>query len=529
MQTFTYPTSDLDDAKKLLTSLGTFWSRTYEAKDQMQTYAQAVSAAAAQNELSMLEAIAALSRYDVPIFHTENWYPLVLRKSQTNFTPANAFTFNNDQLVFDSGKQAKFNEFSGRDFFAFNAPENLAGAARIFDRLVFPNYELIGGVDFVVDTASQVIIFTEDPFTSDTVTKQPIYENEQLVDEEITLWAFKANFDYGYLFQQFAYAVNINLASSENAKALTNAVISGLILGGASDAAIVPALSAIFDVPLVKSDGEVVEVITLDNAGLLIVTDKHVYRFNADATPAVAVGAVVNTGAHLTGAVKFVDLNRGVAPDDLKALALDSGYTSGCFYSDLVFENKEVPLRVDTEHPSGYTYVSFPLAGFPNDVRRFFDEMHERGIQQIPTTPPECDLTGENRRLGTLAHILDRRPERVGEPDATSLPATINPLKFLIANVLRNNAAIVKVRISELGKNHLGLYNIRHVRQLLPPYSALFFFYELDGQKDRISGIFDVNEAIKRFKGVEPLQTAVAPILVKDKGVLVRTVSGTCQ
>jgi hypothetical protein len=288
-------------------------------------------------------------------------------------------------------------------------------------------------------------------------------------------------------------------------------------------------LSAIFDVPLVKSDGEVVEVITLDNAGLLIVTDKHVYRFNADATPAVAVGAVVNTGAHLTGAVKFVDLNRGVAPDDLKALALDSGYTSGCFYSDLVFENKEVPLRVDTEHPSGYTYVSFPLAGFPNDVRRFFDEMHERGIQQIPTTPPECDLTGENRRLGTLAHILDRRPERVGEPDAAALPATINPLKFLIANVLRNNAAIVKVRISELGKNHLGLYNIRHVRQLLPPYSALFFFYELDGQKDRISGIFDVNEAIKRFKGVEPLQTAVAPILVKDKGVLVRTVSGTCQ
>jgi hypothetical protein len=288
-------------------------------------------------------------------------------------------------------------------------------------------------------------------------------------------------------------------------------------------------LAAIFDIPLVKEERETVEVITLDNHGLFIATDKSVYRFSAPSNPIVAVGDVVEAGDALTDAFEIIDLNRGTVPTGLAALALDSGFTAACFYSDLIFENKEVPLTVDSAHPSGYTYVSFPLSGFPADLRRFFDELHARGIESIPETPAECDKTGANKRLGTLAHILDRRPNPMDEPQAGDLPPTINPLRFLVENVLRNNTAIVRVRVSRLGKNHLGLYNIRNVRQLLPPYTALFFIYELDGQKDAIDGTDSVLARITKFKGMAPIQDAVSVNLVQDRGVMVRTVSGTCQ
>lgn len=530
MQTFTYPASDLDNVKTLLSSLGSFWARTYTGKDQLQSYVQGTAVTVAQTELNLLETVAALSRYDVPIFHTENWYPLVLKKSQTNRTPADTYRFDEAALQFDDGPTATFDGVATRDFYAFPAPDNFVSAGQIFDRLVFPNFSLIGGTDFVVDTLNSAIIFTTNPFELETVSRRPVYSaGDELVDEEITLWAFKAAFDYEYLFKQFAYAVNINIASSENAKALVNAVITGLLAGGASDRALYGALSAICDTPLVATDGETVELITLDNDGLIIATDKQAYRFSAAATPIVAIGDRLNAGDRLTNTFELVNLNRGTVPDMITALALDSGFTSGCYYSDLIFENKEVPLIVNTAHPSGYTHVSFPLAGFPHDLRRFFDELHDRGIAQIPQTPAECDKTGANRRLGTLAHILDRRAQPVGEPQADDLPATINPLKFLVENVLRNNSGIVFIRVSELGKNHLGLYNIRHIRQLLPPYAALFFVCQLSGVKDAISGPLNVNENISKFMGMTPLQDTVPVALVRDRGVVVRTLSGTCQ
>jgi hypothetical protein len=530
MQTFIYPASDLDQVKPLIASLGSFWARTYTGKDQLTSYASATAAAVAQTERNLLETVAALSRYELPIFHTENWYPLTLKKSQTNVTPANAYRFDADRLQFDTGTAIAFDGAADRDFYAFPAPADFAAAGQIFDRLVFPNLALIGGTDFIVDTADAVVIFTSNPFDIATASRRPVYDaNDNLVDEEITLWAFKASFDYSYLFQQFAYAVNINIASSENAKKLVNAIITGLLDGGASDRAVNGALSAIFDVPLVETNGEVVELVTLDNTGLVIATDKQVYRFSSAATPLVAVSDTLNAGDRLTDTFEIINLNRGVVPDTITALALDSGFTSGCYYSDLVFENKDVPLLVDHDHPSGYTYVSFQLAGFPHDIRRFFDELHARGISQIPQTPPECDKTGANKRLGTLAHILDRRIKPAGEPQIDDLPATINPLKFLVENVLRNNSGIVFVRASELGKNHLGLYNIRHIRQLLPPYAALFFIYQLSGKKDAISGLFDVNENIGKFKGLAPQQDIVPAALVHDRGVTVRTLSGTCQ
>jgi hypothetical protein len=529
MQTFTYPASDLDDKRALLNVLGSFWARTYEGVDQLTSYTRATANVVAQTQLNLLETVAALSRYDVPVFHTENWYPLVLRKSDLQTTSANQYRFDVDTIEFNDTKSVQFNQFAGRDFFAFPVASTFNGAGQIFDRLLFPTFGLLSGVDFVVDADTQTLLFVVNPFENERVQRRPLYSGDKLVDEEITLWAFKAQFDYQYVFRQFAYAVNVNLRSSENAKSLVNAVITGLVSGGASAAILADAMAAIFDVPVVQGNEEIVEVIALDNHGLLICTDKAAYRFDAAAVPTVAVGDTVFRGDRLVDVFQIFELNRGEIPGAINALALDTGYTSACFYGDLIFENRDVPLLVDPNHPSGYTYVSFPLGGFPNDIRGFFDELHARGIEQLPTTPPECDKTGFNKRLGTLAHILDRRTNPVGEPQPDDLPATINPLQFIVKNVLRNNAVIATVRVATLGKNHLGLYNIRHIRQLLPPGSGLFLIYTLSSRNNQIDGTTALTETLDKFKAAEPLSDTVAANRVKDGGVVVRSVSGTCQ
>ena len=526
MQKYTYPTSDLEDVGKLLSSLGSFWSRIYEAKDQLATYGYGSAQIATQTQLNLLETVAALSRYEIPVYHTENWYPLVIRKSELNVTAANYYRFDKDNLEFDGNTPVNFDALTARDFFAFNVPDDLTGAGQIYDRLLFPSISLTSGVDFVFDDENNALLFAVDPFSLDTVLRQPIYDGDRLVDEEITLWLFKAKFDYQYVFKQFAYAVNVRARSSENYKKLVNAVISGLLDGGASERAIDDALSAILDVPLAEGD-ETVEVITTDARGLIIATDKAVYRFPATATPIVAVGDTLQKSQQLTNAFSVVELNTGTVPDELTALALDQGFTFGCFYSDLIFENLEVPLIVDEQHPSGYTYVKFDISGFPHDVQKFFDEVHARGIEDFlaaQTTP--CDKT--SKRRGTLAHLLDRRSAPDSEPVAANLPRTINPLKFLVENVLRNNTAAVLINVGEMGPQNLGVHSIRHLRQLIPPHSALFFVYQISGINDRLVGPESVTDWPVKFKGAAPLVDNIGGALIKDKGAIIRVVGGNC-
>ena len=588
MQLFTYPESDLDRGDSLLRVLGSYWSKTFQAPDQVSSYTQAIAAGAKQLQLELLETIAALSRFKIPVFHTENWHPIVLHSSQLNLSAASLYKFEQAGFTFDTGNSANFDSARPTNFFAFPAPSNMVGAGHIFDRVLFPTTDLVSGADFIVDSDDQVVIFTQNPFDIESLPKIPTYNSDgQLVNETIVLWAFRANFDYQYVFRQFAYAVNIQLKSGENAKALVNAVFDGLINGGASASILSAALSAIFDVPVVRSGGETVEVITTDRRGVLIATDKHVYRFAAGSMPTVALGQTLREGDTLVDTFDIIDIRRGEIPDDFLALAIDQNMTSACYYSDLIFENLEVPLRVDTNHPSGYTFVDFQLSGFPADVHYFFADMHARGMyydnQPIPTTKQNlekvlavdvrpysavvitdkntyvgapgivpavrvaendtdrlalgtpvfarirsCDYTNF-KKYGTLAHLLDLRKDPVGEPQADDLPATINPLQFLVKNILRNHTTIVTVKLAGLGRNKLDLYNIRHVRQLIPPYAGLFFVYNLNGLRDAVPGDDLTMEDMTVFRGMSPVSDTIPVINVRDKGVIVRTVSGTCE
>jgi hypothetical protein len=210
----------------------------------------------------------------------------------------------------------------------------------------------------------------------------------------------------------------------------------------------------------------------------------------------------------------------------LAALALDSGFLAACFYGDLIFENKDTPLVVTTDD-EGYTKVSFKVAGMPQDVKQFFDEIHARGVtaakEDVGNCPPD------KPRRYTLAHFLDKRKNPISEPEVQHLPAVINPLRFIVENTLRNNVFVVKLTVSALGRNRLGLYNIRHLRNLLPPGVAMLLVFELTAPLNTIDGDDRISENTQFFVGAEPAEDTVDETFINDLGVTVRTLSGTCQ
>lgn len=570
-QEFVYPGSDLDRSRILLSLLGTFWAQTYTGRDQLRSYTNATATAVAQTHRNLLEVVAALSRHDVPIFHEELLVPIVLRKSQLNSQITNSARFDRTSLTF--GDRVKFDVPLLDDLFSFPIDPALRGVKQVLNKITFPTVVWLESVDFLIDTDNRAIRFTSNPFENDGFLRRPIYSDDVVTDEEITLWGFCGQFDYNYVFNQFAYAVGIKLRSSEAYKQLMNAVISGLIDGGASAKNLDLALSAICGIPLTVDQHETIEEIFYDSHGLFIASDKNVYRFAADAEPLVSVGMRTTAGTQLvrcfevrelftfntyklpeddnlvpvtdattnlvtqlfepinTEAYEDVILNTGAnqttTRKDLLGLAVDRGFLSACFLGDLLFENKLVPLEVDVNHPTGYTYLRFGLGGFPADVQQFFDELHARGIEAAEMAQDPCHPPG--RRTGTLAHILDTRIQPNSEPGPEHLPDVINPMRFLIENVLRNNVFVVRIVVAATGPDALKVYNIRHLRRLLPPQTAMLVVFELSGATEQIKGDIMIHEWQSTFVGVEPQSDEINESYLDDSTVTVSILSGTCQ
>ena len=534
MPYFKFPQTVYDQPKNLLAVLGSWWADTYAGREEIASLVQGKARIENQSLFNVMELIAAISRFSVPIYHSENWYPLYLLASQRN----NAQT---SLLRYDAG--ATFNGSYSYDiptekpFHAFPCPATLVSAPLIVNRFTDPTLTQNENLDYVlVDNA---IIFRSNPFDDPRVAKRTVYTNGVPTDTEALVWVFQGQFDFDTVYQQFGYAVGLRLKSSAGYRDLLNTVYDAIV-GGTTANDIMRGMSAMTGVPLVQEDQETVVDIVADPVNLIIITDLHVYKFGVNAVPTVVVGQKVFRGEALTDALQINELNCGVTPDSLRALAIGQGFLMTCFYSDLVFENREVLLQVITDDPSGYTKLKWDLGGFPLDVEKFFDELHYRGVleSERPIDPCEegvktiayqrndCNEVDVIQRKGTLAHLLDRRENSVDEPKASNLPDTINPLKFLIENVLRNNAFIVRLKPASAGHNGVGLYNARMLRRLLHPGTALILIVDLTPDADLVT-VDRLAEQITTFTGMTPLKDTVTTVV--DRRVGIRIITGSCQ
>ncbi len=534
---FTYPSTIYDKPRNLLSVLGTFWADIYERKDQVSSLVRGKAVVEMQTMLDLMEVIASLSRYTVPIYHKDNWYQLRLLASQQN-TAATSLARYDGKYDYDTG--LRYDVPPESQYFAFPLPANLDEIPCILNRFIEPTLTWTNSIDYQIDQQSRSLVFHKDPFTDPRVLLRPVYDQGVIVDQEAILWVFRGSWDWQLVYQQFAYVLGLRLKSSVGYRDLMNTLFDAIV-GGTAHRQVQLAFSAMTGIPLVREAEETVKEIALDKSARLIITDRHVYKFVPDAMPVVAVGDVVHAGDSLTDALQFFEFNRGQVDDSLRGLAMGEGFLASCYYGDLIFENKEVPLEVITDDPSGFTKIKFPLGGFPADVERFFADLHANGIAAATTPIAECEdcetvihpgqpceTEDVVLRRGTLAHLLDIRPTRQGEPTAAALPAYINPLKFLIENVLRNNAALVRVRVGQLGPQGVGLQNARLLRKIVPPHTALIVLLELTPASDSVT-TNRIAETISTFDAVNPVSDTISAARIREGRPVVRMVSGTCQ
>jgi len=454
-----FPLNELNEPDKLLGILGSFWTQTFGGSNQVKDLVDARSALDFENHLLFLELIASISRFKLPVFHRENWFFLLLNESDKNQSKLDLPQYNG-QYNYSEAPEIFYGQFVSTNLFRWNIDPKLVNANTILNRITGSTAILTKGTDFQITEG--VISFIQDPFASDKWATREVFEGNELVDRQIGMWVYNGQFDWNSVYIQFGYAIGVALRSSEEYKLLMNAIYDCLV-EGTSIRGFQQFFTAITDIPVVKENGEIVE--TIFNQSLestFVITDKNVYRLHKESEISVAVGDVLHDGQTLSDGLEFVEFNDGTGYEQLQYLSVGYGILDGGYLDNLVFANENVPLEL-TYDTDGKAEVRFEIGGFALDIDRFWTTVHQKGIE-----------SGQ-----TLANLLDTRENPIDEPTALALPAEINPLQFLVENVLRFNAFVIKLKPHLFGPNALGLESAFFLRKLIPPHTLCLILVEL--------------------------------------------------
>lgn len=496
-----YPRDALDQPDVLLDLLGTYWSQAFAGSDQLLAYCDGVGRAEGAARDALGDALACLSIDAVPVYRTGPWRPLTFLRSAARASAAAAFgaagTF---------GAGAAYGAADGPPAYAVDS--GVASVAWIFDRIATPTVSLCAGLDFVATPGR--VAFRTDPFADPRLVARPVVDaSGAVVDAEMTLWLYRPGVDHRDVHDHFGYALGLDLPSSEASKALVVALWDAAVKGS-SGATLGAVLAALTGVPA-AAGAEVVEAVGRDRRGLLVVTDRAAYRLPAAATPLVAPGDALAAGDPLCDAVTLHPFNRGEVPPGLRALAIGPGVLAPGYAGDLTFEGGDVPLVVAADG-AGRARASFAVAGFPADVRAFWDEVHARGV-----------AAGR-----TLAQLLDARAAPAGEPTAADLPPTVDPLGFLCANFLRANCVLARIRAGSLPGGGDGGAGLRLLRRVVPPHVALLVLVDMPTLADAIGSAPSPAEALAGYTAADPLVEAALPHGSRDALGPLRPVLRSC-
>jgi hypothetical protein len=419
---FTYPSSYLDGIEATAAQLGNFLPDTYGGSKLVRDYLRGASLVEQQVFNNTVEAQDTLGSLACPLFHTEQIYKLKLQKSEQ--VPG---TFGFEMT--------------------YPLPENTWLIPVLQDAISEPIVSMANEIDYYLDTVNQKIVFRFDPFLNPQLIQNPV--------GELTLWAIRARFDTNYLVNHVTSIIGINSAPPNQAfKDMVNAAISAYA-GATSYATVARFVAGMTDVPIVSSDDEEVTDIFSDATHLVISTNLKIYKFKLGSIPIVAVGDVLQADDQLVDTVQIFENNRGQVPG-LPSLTLDVGFLLPNLTGPLTFTNASTPLVV-TLNVLGFTKLTWALGGAGADVTQFFTDLHARGVANG----------------ATLANYMDLRPQpQPTQPDANSLPATINPMTFLFENVLRANAFIIKMNTTLFGADAPGLAYSYLIRTIVPPHST---------------------------------------------------------
>ena len=444
---------DLANPAKLLALLGSHWTDFYPDQDGVLAEFLNASAGLAEDVERLIdENFQILSWKTCPVFRVRGWYAWKFRRSDQDAVSIPRY---GEDYRYDQGNLL-YDQPSPQTRIPFPAPPGMVDCRLICSSKADPAVTLSRGIDVWVDRRNGVVWLPRDPDEL-AVVQTDVLQNGQPVDREYVLWIRDSVWDLKLLQTQFGYVLGLSGESGAGYREALRARMASLINGN-NGKRLLGVLTAMTGVEFTGSTGEVVELIEQDAQGLVIATDRKVYRFAAGARPLVAVGDSLTVDQALTDAVQLYEFNRGLLPDDLRALSLPKEFWGG--FGDLVFVNDVVPLQTRTVE--GRTYVYFSVGGFGKTVKDFWDLVHARGVADGLT----------------LANLLDVRENPTEEPTAANLPTTINPLQFLIENFFRYHTFAIRIRTAALGRDRFIDPNAW--RTLVPPHTFGFVILELE-------------------------------------------------
>lgn len=498
---YIYPTNDLDRPGRYLELLGSVWADIYSGRGLLQDRLQGRLDVAKQAANDTQELTAAISRQTVPIFHKELWRIVYLRESDMSTSDAAILRYDGDTAAEYDGSPAFFYDVPQQLDFVFPLPIAMQDCHLISNRLTEPSVVLHKNINFRIDLDRQAVVFLKNPFEDELIPKTQIFSAGTVVDREVALWFFGAAFDWEHIYTHFGYVLGYRATSSEQYRDLVNAVLDATT-GGTSLHQAEQLISAMAGIPLTKNAGEVVEDVREDAHSLLVLTDKEVYKFKRGTTATVAIGDVLQAGQSLITAYERCEFRRGVVSDNIQALVLGRGLLSPDFAGELVFENKEVDLVVTGD--TGEERVEFEINGHPLEIEYFWDLVHQN-------------------RLVYGSSLYELLQANGGVPD------TINPVEFLVQNLLRNNVLAVRLAVAGFGEQALGLGPSILLRRILPPHSTIILIVELPPQAQSITMANIVNTVMTNTIATGTGSDSLTRANIGNSNFTAKNISFTCQ
>lgn len=309
------------------------------------------------------------------------------------------------------------------------------------------------GIDYQLDPVNDRLLFRQDPLEDDRVVKD---------SRSALLWAGRERHP-GRLELPYRRLWSLPGRADADLAALSRALGEGLVRGASRGSAL-RAAAACYGVTLPEA-GEVVELVQTDRNHLVIVTDRAVHLRHKAAVPLVAAGDVLGALGDLADDFRW---SAGRTPPDwLGYLDVPPELLEVATDGALRFRDEEVAWAVSTD-VTGATEMRFDLDAPDADQEAFWAEVQRRG------------LAGGT----TLARYLDRRSTgavlTVTQPAAAQLPATVNPLEFLLANLLSGRAVFLRLR-RECRLAADAVYDLGAlVREALPLTGLLWVLVEDD-------------------------------------------------
>lgn len=478
-----YPQDDSDSKNKLLTLLGTFWSKVYRDKDAVRIILQSALDQLRYHFTSINETVDAIGRKTTPVCSRPEWKPLVIREE--NVSPYLA-RYGDTGLYYNGPPDNFLYDTPLSELFVWTLPNEILDVFVISDRFAGADRVLVKDLDFTVDKERRIVVFRFNPLEEFS----EIVQEDDTSTRTLLLWSWFSEVRKDYLYDYWGYAVPFRGSYDAPSKDLVNTVFDATT-GGTTRLQVRQFFALTSGVPLIRQPVEVVQAVYSTPIEVCVITDLEVYKFSADTELTVEVGDTVHQGDSIAETLQFFDLNTGTVPAWMTALYLDPGYLVGDYSSGLTFENEEVPLEVS--ELDGRTVVQFAVGGRSEDVALFWDEVHARGLAQGRT----------------LAQYLDLRSDPSNDPTADSLPETVNPAQFVVENLLRFNLLIVRMRTQSTAPEAVTSEAEHVLRTILPPWSNVLVFidapvlessYTADQSEDNTElDVFDAAEALEEI------------------------------